>query len=135
LRLLKLAALAIALLAITIIAFAAPEDFLVPSRANWSPPTEGPEVETYIIQHSINDGAWYSYATTTDTTLIIDLTYYDNHRVRIAGRDHEGNVGEWSEPSNYYSPIDSIPGPPSKPMTKGLPGDGGGFGGGGRYVK
>ena len=120
LRSLRLALLVILLIAVTIIASAAPEDYYVPSRAQWSAPTEGPAVVMYILQHSVNDGAWINYATTTDTTVVIDLTYYDTHRVRVAGRDDEGNIGEWSEPSNYYSPIDSVPGPPGTPMTKSI---------------
>ena len=95
-------------------------DPMVDARARWSPPLDGTPVIGYVLQHSVNDAAWYDYSTSEDTTVVMTLTYYDTHRVRVAGIGLDSLRGAWSEPSNYYSPIDSIPGIPGKPFTKGF---------------
>jgi len=97
------------------------ESVWVPARARWSPPATSiayidyitlamPAVR-YVIQHSVNGQAWYVYATTDDTTLAMSVNYYDAHRVRVAGIDSLGRIGEFSPASNTYAPIDSMPGP------------------------
>lgn len=94
------------------------EDGIVEARAGWSPPTYGTPVVYYILQHSINDGAWYSYATTDDTTVMTYISFYDVHKVRVAGVDAEDRQGPYSLPSNTYCPADSFPNQPSIPIKE-----------------
>lgn len=91
----------------------------VRARASWSPPTYGTPVVTYVVQHSINGEAWYYYASTEDTTINMYISFYDTHRVRVAGVDAENRQGPFSLPSNTYSPADSFPNQPSKPLRVG----------------
>jgi hypothetical protein len=83
----------------------------VDATAGWSPPTYGTPVEHYVLQHSINDGAWATVGTTTDTLYTMTISYTDFHRVRVAGVDAEGRQGPFSLPSNSYNPSEGVDGP------------------------
>jgi len=91
-------------------------DFYVDATAGWSPPTYGTPVEHYVLQHSINDGAWQLVGTTQDTLYTFGISFLDSHRVRVAGVDAEGRQGPFSLPSNYYRPADVFPNQPGKPF-------------------
>jgi len=95
------------------------DDGNVEARAGWSPPTYGTPVDHYVLQHSINDGPWYYYASAIeDTTLKMTISFIDNHRVRVAGVDAENRQGPFSLPSNYYCPADSFPQQPGQPIRE-----------------
>ena len=95
------------------------DDGNVQARAGWSPPTYGTPVDHYVLQHSINDGPWYYYASAIeDTTLRITISYADTHRVRVAGVDAENRQGPFSLPSETYCPADSFPQQPGQPIRE-----------------
>jgi hypothetical protein len=87
----------------------------VEATAGWSPPTYGTPVEHYVLQHSVNDGAWATVGTTTDTLYTLTISYDDFHRVRVAGVDAEGRQGPFSLPSNSYNPSQTSPDGPAQP--------------------
>jgi hypothetical protein len=92
----------------------------VDATAAWDPPTYGTPVEHYVIQHSVNDGAWTTVGTTTDTQYTLTISFNDFHRVRVAGVDAEGRQGPYSLPSDSYNPSqggsDDGPAQPGKPV-------------------
>ena len=90
----------------------------VEATAGWDPPTYGTPVEHYVLQHSVNDGAWTTVGTTTDTQYTLTISFNDSHRVRVAGVDAEGRQGPYSLPSNPYNPSEGTSGPnqPGQPV-------------------
>lgn len=90
----------------------------VRARGAWSPPTYGTPVDHYVLQHSINGASWYSYATTEDTSVVMSINFYDDHRIRVAGIDSLDRQGPFSLPSNTYCPADSFPQQPDQPIKE-----------------
>lgn len=84
----------------------------VSATAGWSPPTYGTPVEHYVLQHSINGAPWNTVTTTPDTLFSLVISYFDDHRVRVAGVDAEGRQGPFSLPSSVYNPSETRPGAP-----------------------
>lgn len=87
----------------------------VEATAGWSPPTYGTPVVHYVVQHSVNEGAWATVGTTTETQYTLTISFSDDHRVRVAGVDAEGRQGPFSLPSNTYNPSDGAVTGPAQP--------------------
>jgi hypothetical protein len=83
---------------------------MVDATAGWSPPTYGTPVVRYVLQHSINEGAWATVdSTITDTTYTLTISFDDCHRVRVAGVDSLDRQGPYSLPSDSYCPsVDGV---------------------------
>lgn len=90
----------------------------VEATAAWDPPTYGTPVVHYVLQHSVNDGAWTTVGTTPDTEYTLTISFDDVHRVRVAGVDAEGRQGPYSLPSAGYNPSIGSEGPaqPGQPV-------------------
>ena len=86
----------------------------IDARVIWTAPIGG--AYSYIIQHSINGAPWTPYATSTDTTVLVRLTFFDQHRVRVAGRDSLDHIGPYSESSDILLPANNRPHIPGKPI-------------------
>ena len=94
-------------------------DLTVPATASWDAPLYGTPVVKYTVEHSIDNGAWYTYALTdTNTSIPMSVSFWSTHRIRVAGIDAEDRVGAFSDPSPVYAPADSMPHPPSKPVRQ-----------------
>jgi len=93
---------------------------VVDARALWDAPTYGTVPVKYIVQHSIDNGAWYDYALTdgNTTTVGIAITFFNGHRVRVAGIDAQDRQGPFSLPSNIYVPANVYPHPPTQPIKE-----------------
>ena len=92
-------------------------DATINARCSWDAPTYGTPVVKYIVQHSIDGGAWYDYALTDgSTTLNMTINFWVRHRVRVAGIDANDRQGPYSDSSEIYAPADSLPHPPYPPV-------------------
>ncbi len=69
----------------------------------------------YVLQHSVNGGAWETVGTTTELSFTFNISFNDDHRVRVAGVDAEGRQGPYSLPSPTYNPSEGGSDGPSQP--------------------
>lgn len=84
----------------------------------WTAPTTGSPVDHYIVQHSVDGGAWVTVAdNVTETTYVLSADYDHQHQIRVAGVDAQGRQGPFSEPSDPYTPTLGAPGQPGKPVA------------------
>jgi hypothetical protein len=83
----------------------------------WTAPTTGSPVDHYVVQHSINGGAWVQVATVTTTAYVLTATIGEPHQIRVAGVDAQGRQGVWSTASDAYTPDAGAPGQPGKPVV------------------
>jgi len=84
----------------------------------WTAPTTGSPVDHYVVQHSVDGGAWVTVATdVTGTTYVLSAEYDHQHQIRVAGVDAQGRQGPFSEPSDPYTPTLGAPGQPGKPVA------------------
>jgi hypothetical protein len=83
-------------------------------QATWTAPTTGTPVETYILQLSVDEGPFTTYATTDTTNATITVEALRTYVARVAGVDAQDRQGPWSETSDPYT---FDPGPPGAPMT------------------
>lgn len=88
----------------------------IDARVIWNAPIGG--AYSYIIQHSINGEPWISYATSTNTAIDMRLTFFDQHRARVAGRDSLDRLGPYSESSDILLPADNRPHPSGPPIKQ-----------------
>ena len=87
---------------------------LFPAVAHWEAPTYGTPVTMYVVEHSINNGPWQLYGSTEQLTLAMNVSFFDNHKIRVAGRAN--NIqGLWSDASDIYNAATIYPHPVSKP--------------------
>jgi len=107
---LKLLTRHIILLLMLSLPLASPAQTTVEATCSWSPPTYGTPVVRYVLQHSINEAAWYTVASDiTDTLYTFSISYDDCHRVRVAGVDSLDREGPYSLPSDSYCPsVDGV---------------------------
>lgn len=82
----------------------------------WTAPTSGSTVDHYVIQHSVNGGAWTQVATSSSNTYTLTATVGEAHRLRVAGVDSQDRMGTYSSPSDSYTPDLGPPGQPGKPI-------------------
>ena len=82
----------------------------------WNAPTTGSAVVNYIVQQSIDGGAWTQVGTAPSTNYTLAATIGVSHRVRVAGVDAQSRQGPFSLPSDPYTPDPGAPGQPGKPI-------------------
>ena len=92
----------------TIITFIFLVQHMFTATGGWSPPTCNGPAKEYILQHSINGEAWQYVATTTDTLYTWDITFEDDHRIRVAAIDTLDRMGSFSYPSPTFATRDSL---------------------------
>ena len=83
---------------------------------SWTAPTTGSAVASYVIQQSIDGGAWAQVATSSTTSYTLAATTGHSHRIRVAGVDAQARQGIWSDPSDPYTADAGAPGQPGKPI-------------------
>lgn len=83
----------------------------------WTAPTTGSPVTSYLVQQSINGGAWVQIATVSTNTYVLAATIGESHQIRVAGRDAQSRQGPWSLASDAYTPDPGAPGQPGKPIV------------------
>ena len=82
----------------------------------WTAPTTGSPVDHYVIQHSLNSGAWTQIATSSGNTYTLIASIGDSHQIRVAGVDDQARQGPFSMASDPYTPELGPPGQPGKPI-------------------
>ena len=82
----------------------------------WAAPNTGSPVDHYVVQHSVNDGAWTPIATASSNTYTLTASVGDSHRIRVAGVDAQSRQGSFSISSDAYTPELGPPGQPGKPI-------------------
>ena len=82
----------------------------------WTAPTSGSPVDHYIVEHSVDGGAWTQIASASSNSYTLTATVGLSHRIRVAGVDAQGRQGTYSAPSDAYTPDPGPPGQPGKPI-------------------
>jgi len=82
----------------------------------WTAPTTGSAVDHYVVQESIDGGAWADIATTPANNYTLAATVGVSHRIRVAGVDAQGRQGLFSVASDPYTPDPGAPGQPGQPI-------------------
>ncbi len=83
----------------------------------WSAPTTGSPVAYYIVQHSVNGGAYVQVAEVGTPSYTLAADYDQEHRIRVAGVDALGRQGTFSVASEPYEPTLGPPGQPGRPIA------------------
>ncbi len=83
---------------------------------SWTAPNSGSPVDHYIVEQSINGGAWTPIATSATNSYTLSATVGDSHRLRVAGVDDQDRQGVYSSSSDAYTPELGPPGQPGKPI-------------------
>jgi hypothetical protein len=84
---------------------------------SWTAPTTGSPVAQYVVQQSIDGGAFTTVGTSTTTSYVLAATVGHAHRIRVAGVDAQSRQGPYSEASDPYTPDLGPPGQPGKPVV------------------
>lgn len=82
----------------------------------WTAPTTGAPVVHYVVEHSVNGGAWVSIGTSDTNTFTLTATVGDSHQIRVAGVDADSRQGIFSVASEPYVPTLDPPGQPGQPI-------------------
>jgi len=82
----------------------------------WTAPTTGSAVTSYVIEQSIDSGAWTQIATSSTTSYTLAAAVGRSHRIRVAGVDAQARQGIFSVASDAYTPDAGAPGQPGKPI-------------------
>ena len=86
---------------------------------SWTAPTTGtPAVKYYVQVSAVMPISWVVYATTTDTTLAINVPYDWEYVVRVQAEDSYNRIGPFSEVSDPDIVIGAPPGPCGKPRVE-----------------
>jgi len=88
----------------------------VQANFSWTVPTTGTAVDHYVVEQSVNGGAWTQVATVTTNSYALNATIGASHRLRVAGVDATSRQGPFSLPSTAYVPDAGAPGQPGKPI-------------------
>jgi len=104
------------LLALSLAANMALAQTTVQANFTWTAPTSGTAVDHYIVQHSVDGGAWTQVTTVTTNTYTLAATMGASHRIRVAGVDAASRQGPFSLPSTAYVPDPGAPSQPGKPI-------------------
>ncbi len=83
----------------------------------WSAPTTGTAVVHYVVEHSIDGGAWAPIGTVTTNEVTVTETVGQSHQIRVAGVDASDRQGPYSVPSDPYTPDPGVPAAPGKPIV------------------
>jgi len=82
----------------------------------WPAPTSGSPVVNYVVEHSVDGGAWTQVGTVTTNQYTLTATFDHSHQIRVAAVDGLARQSIWSEPSDPYTPDAGAPGQPGKPI-------------------
>jgi hypothetical protein len=82
----------------------------------WTAPTTGAAVDHYVVEHSVDGGAWTALGTVTANQYTLAAEVGVSHRIRVAGVDALGRQGVYSDASDPYTPDPGSPGQPGKPI-------------------
>jgi hypothetical protein len=85
----------------------------------WTAPTEGSDVDRYVVQISVNGGEWADFVSVPTETVTIPETYGQTYVVRVAGIDAQGRQGIYSDTSDPYTPDKGAPSKPGTPIRVG----------------
>lgn len=83
----------------------------------WTAPTTGSPVEYYVVEHSVDGGAFVEIAQSPSTNYTLVAEYEKQHMIRVQGVDAYGRKGVYSETSEPYTPTLGAPGQPGKPIA------------------
>jgi hypothetical protein len=101
---------------IALLALTASAQNAVEIEYTWTAPTGGSPVDHYVVEHSVNGGAFAQIGTTPTNSYILQATPGDTHQIRVAGVDALGRQGPLSEASEPYTPELGPPGQPGQPV-------------------
>ncbi len=110
------ATLALAFLTTVLLAMPAAAQTTVNVAYTWTAPTTGSAAATYVVEQSIDTGAWAQVATTSTNSYTLAATTGHSHRIRVAGVDATARQGVFSLPSDAYVADAGAPGQPGKPI-------------------
>ena len=82
----------------------------------WTAPTTGSPAASYVVEHSVEGGAYVRVATTTTESYTLAAVFGESHQVRVAAVDGQGRQGPFSQPSEPYTPELGLPGTPGQPI-------------------
>jgi hypothetical protein len=88
-----------------------------PVNYQWTAPTTGAPVHHYVIEHSVDGGAWTVIGTADTNTYTLTANVGESHRIRVAGVDADNRMGTFSVPSEAYVPQLDPPGQPGQPIV------------------
>jgi hypothetical protein len=108
---------AFVILAAAVFLTAAPAFAQVDVAYTWSAPTTGSPVVHYVVQHSVDGGAWIDMGTVVSNAYTLSADFEVAHSIRVAAVDGQGRQGVWSEPSDPFTPDAGVPGQPGKPIV------------------
>ncbi len=108
--------IALGLLITTIIAATPAMAQTVAVNYQWTAPETGSPVNHYVVQQSVNGGAWEQVATASGNTYTLTATIGDAHSIRVAAVDADDRQGPYSVASDPYTPDLGNPGQPGKPI-------------------
>lgn len=105
---------AVLLLALVVPAVAVAQDYV---DWTWTAPTEGAPVVYYVIEVSVNGGAFAPAGTVAENAwTMMDLVHGNTYIVRVAGVDALDRMGPFSAESDPYTHDAGAPGPPGRPF-------------------
>ncbi len=84
---------------------------------SWTVPTAGTAVVHYVVEHSVDGGAWTQIATTSTNSYTLSAAVGLSHQIRVAGVDAASRQGPFSVPSDAYLPDPGAPSAPGKPIV------------------
>jgi len=87
-----------------------------PVSYTWTAPTTGSSVDHYIVQHSVDGGAWTQVGSVSNNSYTLNAEFGVAHRIRVAGVDASDRQGPFSVASDPYTPDLGSPGQPGKPI-------------------
>ncbi len=82
----------------------------------WTAPTSGSAVDHYVVQDSVDGGAWSDIGTSPTNSYTLAATVGVSHRIRVAGVDAQSRQGLFSVASDPYTPDPGSPGQPGQPI-------------------
>ena len=70
----------------------------------WTAPTSGTPVHHYVAEVLVNEKDTLYFDSIPNEATLLEATYGNKYRMRVAGVDAAGVQGPWSEWSNPYAP-------------------------------
>jgi len=70
----------------------------------WTPPTSGTPVDHYVAEVLVNEQDTLYFNSIPDESTLLEVTYGNKYRMRVAGVDAAGVQGPWSQWSLPFAP-------------------------------
>ena len=70
----------------------------------WAAPTSGSPVQHYVAEVLVNEKDTVYFESIPDESTLLEVTFGNKYRMRVAGVDAAGVQGPWSEWSDPYAP-------------------------------